>query len=172
MTEPGEPKPAKRPPIAAAEWVKIGITVAVLLLTYAGLSANGVAMGRRETFWFVLFTALPFLAVAAILYCAIRDRQDRLRKTPPRLPMTEDTRALVIETVERVLREEISQQELSAVVFKLESYKTGELLDWLLHEAMHFVSDADIRAGDKEYDAVQRKALAETLRKFIAQSSG
>jgi hypothetical protein len=75
MTQQDESPPAKRAPIGTAEWIKIAITAAVLVLTYAALNASGYTMGRRETLWFVVFTALPFLALAAILYFIFRTRQ-------------------------------------------------------------------------------------------------
>lgn len=79
MTQPDEPPPAKRAPIGTAEWIKIAITAAVLVLTYGALNASGYTMGRRETLWFVVFTALPFLALAAILYFIFRTRQRHRR---------------------------------------------------------------------------------------------
>ena len=41
MTQQDESPPAKRAPIGTAEWIKIAITAAVLVLTYAALNASG-----------------------------------------------------------------------------------------------------------------------------------
>ena len=60
-------------------WLRLGITVAVLALTYAALNANGF-MTSREALWILLATAVPFVALAAILYRAFRGRQDRSKE--------------------------------------------------------------------------------------------
>jgi len=60
-------------------WLRPGITVAVLAASYATLNAGGLMTGR-DALWLLLAMAVPFVALAAILYRAFRKRQDRSKE--------------------------------------------------------------------------------------------
>ncbi len=83
--------------------------------------------------------------------------------------MTGNIIVQVVGAVEKVLREELSRDQLDRVVATVEDFEDD--VNQLLHAAIHFVSDDDIRARRKDYAEYQREALGATLKEFTTKWS-
>ena len=75
-------------------------------------------------------------------------------------------RAQALELIERALRDEVDLREASQFLSDLDK-DTDHTVSEAAHMVIHFVTDSDLRASDKSYDAVCRadlKACIEKLR--------
>ena len=74
-------------------------------------------------------------------------------------------RAQALELIERALRDELDPGEASQFLSDLDK-DTDHAVSEAAHVVVHFVTDSDLRASDKSYDAVCRAGLRGCIEKL------
>ena len=74
-------------------------------------------------------------------------------------------RARALELIERALRDELDLAEASRFLSGLDK-DTDHTVSEAAHVVVHFVTDSDLRARDKSYDAVCRADLRGCIEKL------